>query len=59
MAIVITFILGILIGITIQAILDYKMLCDMGRDIDRMENEVKDFLEKRQEVDDDQSRYCK
>lgn len=55
MAIVITFILGILIGITIQAILDYKMLCDMGRDIDRMENEVKAFLEKRQEVDDEQS----
>ena len=51
--------IGILIGLLIQAALDYKMLCDMGRDIDRMENEVKAFLEKRQEVDDDQSRYCK
>lgn len=45
--------IGILIGLLIQAALDYKMLDDMSRDIDKMEDDVTNFIKKIQEANTD------
>ena len=41
--------LGILIGLFIQAVLDYKTLDDIEKDVDRLEERYEAFVQKIQE----------